>query len=680
MKKLTFIFSMLTALIGLNANAAMYLVGNAPLGQGWDPSKGVEMTDNGDGTYTFVTEISGAVWFVFADGLDSSWDVFNGTHRFGPTGGSDQTIPVGEWVNTQKQGNGNGSYKFTGSGDSYTVTFDETNMRVKIEGYVEPVVFTSFTVAGNNTTILGTEWDVTNTDNDMTLDETDGLYKLVKNGVEIPAATNLEYKVAANYSWDNNWGQTPGGANMNYYFEEAGTYNLTFKFDLENEAVSLDVEKVEDGPVVDPVTGDFFILGQVNDNNWNPSTGIKMATVDEDVYTLTDAVFADSGDGYAYFSFTSKLGVDENDWSFAPYRRGAVEDGTLVGDSAVVLGDWGTNGAFKVLAGTYDVEVGLSSDYVKLTSKGVTPPEPQDDVYTVVGPEAIFGSNWNEADTTNDMTPGENGVYTWTKENVELAAGSFGFKVVGNHSWDNEWPMGYGNNWIKYVEEAGIYTIVITYEPEAEDSLKITCEITKTGSIEPVHYDGDVYIMGEVNDNGGWFTNVGVKMTRDEENNVYTATITTAGENIPEGEETGYSYFSFTKQLADSAADWDAIAPYRFGAVSDGDYWVTDEVLGTAIPLTNGGQSFRVPAGEWNLTLSVDNMTLVIEKVESNVIRGDVDKSGGVSIADVTTLIDMLLNGDNMIPEADCDLNGSMTIADVTTLIDYLLTGNWPAI
>ncbi|MBR4828308.1 MAG: chitobiase/beta-hexosaminidase C-terminal domain-containing protein [Muribaculaceae bacterium] len=67
-----------------------------------------------------------------------------------------------------------------------------------------------------------------------------------------------------------------------------------------------------------------------------------------------------------------------------------------------------------------------------------------------------------------------------------------------------------------------------------------------------------------------------------------------------------------------------------------------------------------------------------ITEVADDVMRGDVDKSGNVSIADVTTLIDMLLSGAEMIPEADCDLNGSMTIADVTTLIDYLLTGNWP--
>ena len=202
-------------------------------------------------------------------------------------------------------------------------------------------------------------------------------------------------------------------------------------------------------------------------------------------------------------------------------------------------------------------------------------------------------------------------------------------------------------------------------------------------TVVPEPYTGDVYILGEVNDNGGWFTNKGVLMTRDAENNVYTATITTAGENIPEGEESGYSYFSFTKQLADSVADWDAIAPYRFGAVSEGDYWVTDEVLNTEIPLTNGGESFRVPAGKWNLTLSVDNMTLIIEAVaEPTGLRGDVNMDQKVSIADVTALIDYLLSGNDQgisLVNANCNQDDKVSIADVTSLIDYLLSGSWPA-
>ena len=62
---------------------------------------------------------------------------------------------------------------------------------------------------------------------------------------------------------------------------------------------------------------------------------------------------------------------------------------------------------------------------------------------------------------------------------------------------------------------------------------------------------------------------------------------------------------------------------------------------------------------------------------QPEVKRGDVNKDDTVNIADVTELIDMLLSGAEMTPEADCDLNGSMNIADVTTLIDYLLSGQW---
>ena len=560
---------MLIALVGMNANAAMYLVGNEPLGEGWDPSKGIEMTDNGDSTYTYDVIINGEVWFCFAEALANNWDDFNGQYRYGPTGGTNQTVTAGEWITTQKQGNGNGSYYFRGSGDKYTVTFSLKALQFKIDGYVEPITEDTYTVAGGNAAIFGTAWAPGEAANDMTLDPADGLYKLAKDSIEIEGGYTLEYKVCKNHGWGTNWGATPNGDNQTYTFNEGGTYNLVFIFDLANEAVSLEATKIEEGPIVDPITGDFFILGQVNDNNWNPSTGIQMATIDEDVYTLNDATFTDGGDGYAYFSFTSKLGADENDWSFAAYRRGAVEDGTLVEDGVnAVLADWGSgNNAFKVLPGIYDVEVALSSNYVKLTYKGgPQPPEP---------------------------------------------------------------------------------------------------------------YTGNVYILGEVNDNGGWFPNIGVQMTKGD--GIYTATITTTGENE------GYSYFSFTKKLAENDWEnggWDEInnGNDRFGATVP--TLVTEEQLGNELALAyaNDPIAFQIGAGKWNLTLSVDNMTLVIEAVAAEVIRGDANNDGTVSIADVSALIDYLLSKDptsiNM-DNADCNQDQNITISDVSALIDYLLAKTW---
>ena len=62
------------------------------------------------------------------------------------------------------------------------------------------------------------------------------------------------------------------------------------------------------------------------------------------------------------------------------------------------------------------------------------------------------------------------------------------------------------------------------------------------------------------------------------------------------------------------------------------------------------------------------------------VLIGDVNNSGDVSIADVTALIDYLLNGDATglnLTAADCNDSGDVSIADVTALIDYLLSGAW---
>ena len=53
---------------------------------------------------------------------------------------------------------------------------------------------------------------------------------------------------------------------------------------------------------------------------------------------------------------------------------------------------------------------------------------------------------------------------------------------------------------------------------------------------------------------------------------------------------------------------------------------------------------------------------------------GDVDQDGNVTIADVTMLIDYLLNDVTAAPaEADMDGDSTVAIGDVTALIDYLL-------
>lgn len=54
-------------------------------------------------------------------------------------------------------------------------------------------------------------------------------------------------------------------------------------------------------------------------------------------------------------------------------------------------------------------------------------------------------------------------------------------------------------------------------------------------------------------------------------------------------------------------------------------------------------------------------------------LRGDVNGDSAVSIADVTSLIDLLLAGGSQSTSADVNVDGNVSIADVTSLIDMLL-------
>ena len=120
------------------AQAAMYMVGNSPFGD-WNPGNGVQMTDQGNGVYTLTVSINGTVWFVFADGLNSDWNVFNANYRYGPNQSGSQDVAVGYTYTTQKSNN-NHSYRFVGSGNDYTFTFNQSNLTFSISEYEEPVL------------------------------------------------------------------------------------------------------------------------------------------------------------------------------------------------------------------------------------------------------------------------------------------------------------------------------------------------------------------------------------------------------------------------------------------------------------------------------------------------------------------------------------------------------------
>lgn len=136
MKKYYLMTIMALVLAIVPAQAAIYMVGNTPFGD-WNPGNGVAMTEQGNGIYTLTTTINGSVWFVFADGQSSDWNVFNANYRYGPAGNGSQEVTIGNTYTTQKSNN-NHSYKFTGSGMEYTFTFDLKSLTFSINEYHEP--------------------------------------------------------------------------------------------------------------------------------------------------------------------------------------------------------------------------------------------------------------------------------------------------------------------------------------------------------------------------------------------------------------------------------------------------------------------------------------------------------------------------------------------------------------
>ena len=134
MKRLLFKLLTLAAFMAaLQASAAMYIVGDGPYFGDWNPSAGVQMTDNGDGTYSYRTTLYNTVIFVFADGLvsnSSDWETFSNNYRYSPTDEGVENVSSNTWVTTQK--NATGAYTYKANGTEVVITFDKTNSRFKI--------------------------------------------------------------------------------------------------------------------------------------------------------------------------------------------------------------------------------------------------------------------------------------------------------------------------------------------------------------------------------------------------------------------------------------------------------------------------------------------------------------------------------------------------------------------
>jgi hypothetical protein len=108
----------------------MYIIGNVPFGD-WNPANGLAMDEVEEGVFQAKATIPGDVWFIFSP-FNTNWDDVNANRYCPESAEEDQVIEAGETITTQLSTGGK-SYKFTGDGSEYTITFDLNNLCFKFE-------------------------------------------------------------------------------------------------------------------------------------------------------------------------------------------------------------------------------------------------------------------------------------------------------------------------------------------------------------------------------------------------------------------------------------------------------------------------------------------------------------------------------------------------------------------
>ena len=288
-----------------------------------------------------------------------------------------------------------------------------------------PAPQATWTVAGN---FLANQWNPEVATNDMTLGE-DGSYTLVVKDVTLEKGANYEFKVVKDHAWDEAY------PSENYVFnvDETAIYTVTITFNAETQAINVTTEKTGDVTVIPEAT--WTVAGNFLGSSWNPEDASNDMTLEGDLYTLVKTdVTLEKGTSYEF---------------------------KVVKDHAWTVAYPSNNYTFTVdETGIYTVTVTFNAETQEINVTTVKTGEagPVEHTYSVMG--TLGGDSWT---VDNDMTKGEDGIYTITFDNV--AAGNYEFKVRVDHDWSVAYP---GSNYQLTVDQDGS-KVVITFNEETKE-------------------------------------------------------------------------------------------------------------------------------------------------------------------------------------------------------------------
>ena len=276
---------------------SMSIVGDFSANE-WDATGGIAMTRNPENPYVWTVTVedfeAGAETYEFKAVADEKWDVYvlpdgdNMTFEFGTS-----DYPVGNYNLT-----------FTVNTSTHTLTLTAEKD------------FT-YTVAGTES-FFGTNWDATDTTNDMVYNEESGLFEWSKEDVELTAGDIL-FKVAANH----NWTVAYPVSNYDLNIPADGVYDVTITFNPATNAVAANAV----------MHHTYTVVGCYNNDETPSFFGTAWAA------TLEDNDMTDNGDGTYSKTFNNvtlevgtiwyKVVEDHawtNNWGFNPSVNGGNAD------------------------------------------------------------------------------------------------------------------------------------------------------------------------------------------------------------------------------------------------------------------------------------------------------------------------------------------------------------------
>jgi hypothetical protein len=225
--------------------------------------------------------------------------------------------------------------------------------------------------------------------------------------------------------------------------------------------------------------------------------GLDGVTWNADSYKLTDntATFKDVAAG-TIITFKITDGTWDNSWGYSNIDADNSDAGYEAG---------GDNNVKLVTKEVTDVTISFDPATNKITVKGSFGAKIEITSYTIVGDKALTGFDWNINEESNNMTEGENGVWTLVKTDVSLTAGTeYKYKVAGNHNYAVYQLPASGDQTLT-ISETGVYTVTFTLNVTAGtiNANAVKTSVTPTGidnaaAVSVYAENGTIYADGQM--------------------------------------------------------------------------------------------------------------------------------------------------------------------------------------